>query len=266
MSILSEHVKKWRRVTKERLIEALGGSCCICGYKKCYKVLEAHHLDPSKKDISLGQALAHPAAWSKIVIELRKCVLVCSNHHKEVHAGVETIPNDAPRFNEEYANKNFRREAWEPCPICGTMKPPYRKTCSRACAVRRANTIIWDDKVMEDMLKEGKSCQDVADHFDVSNMSVRKRLVKVAKLQEKRRCLYCGSEYPFKHGNQKYCSDRCSRFASRKVARPDRVVLAKEMSEMSMVSIGKKYGVSDTAVRKWAKCYEIGETTLSPTI
>lgn len=49
MSIKSEYVKKWRKTAKLRIIEAMGGECCICGYKKCPEALALHHLDPSKK-------------------------------------------------------------------------------------------------------------------------------------------------------------------------------------------------------------------------
>jgi hypothetical protein len=42
----------------------------------------------------------------------------------------------------------------------------------------------------------------------------------------------------------------------RKVDRPEYAVLIKETSEFGFVSVGKKYGVSDNAIRKWVKFYE----------
>lgn len=42
----------------------------------------------------------------------------------------------------------------------------------------------------------------------------------------------------------------------RKVDRPEYAVLIKEISEVGFVSVGKKYGVSDNAIRKWVKFYE----------
>lgn len=47
------------------------------------------------------------------------------------------------------------------------------------------------------------------------------------------------------------------RYNSRKIERPAKEILEKEITELSMVSLGKKYGVSDNAVRKWCKCYNI---------
>lgn len=47
----------------------------------------------------------------------------------------------------------------------------------------------------------------------------------------------------------------CSYIDRRKVARPSKEELAEMMQSMPIVRIGKKYGVSDNAVRKWAKSY-----------
>lgn len=55
----------------------------------------------------------------------------------------------------------------------------------------------------------------------------------------------------------KYCSPKCSSLGSRKVDRPPKETLEIEMGEHSMVALGRKYGVSDNAVRKWAKSYGI---------
>ena len=53
----------------------------------------------------------------------------------------------------------------------------------------------------------------------------------------------------------KYCSVICSADSKKKVARPNREELAKLIQTTSYVKIGQKYGVSDNAIRKWAKCY-----------
>jgi len=45
-------------------------------------------------------------------------------------------------------------------------------------------------------------------------------------------------------------------FNSRKVKRPYYNDLKKDISEMSFLAVGKKYGVSDNAIRKWVKYYE----------
>lgn len=92
---------KWRRNTKIKVINSFGGSCGVCGYAVCKDALELHHLDPSKKEFTLAEAIANGAGRKKLFPELEKCVLMCSNHHKEVHAGLRTVPEDMPRFNPD---------------------------------------------------------------------------------------------------------------------------------------------------------------------
>ena len=51
--------------------------------------LDLHHTDPSQKD-------GHPSAFvsqsrTKLKAEIRKCVVLCANCHRKVHAGVLTI-------------------------------------------------------------------------------------------------------------------------------------------------------------------------------
>ena len=47
------HVKSHRQRIKERAIEYKGGKCQYnnCGYNKCKRALEFHHLDPNEKDL-----------------------------------------------------------------------------------------------------------------------------------------------------------------------------------------------------------------------
>ncbi len=82
---------------KKRAIEYKGGECVKCGYKKYYGALEFHHTDPSKKDFQISTNLSK--AWEKLKKELDKCILVCSNCHREIHAEtrnytyIETMKN-----------------------------------------------------------------------------------------------------------------------------------------------------------------------------
>jgi len=80
-------VTKRRRKIKEMAIEYKGGKCCKCSYNRCNDVLEFHHLDPSKKDFNISQR-GHSRSWVRVKKELDKCIMVCSNCHREIHAGL----------------------------------------------------------------------------------------------------------------------------------------------------------------------------------
>ena len=43
----SKDISNWRKRTKQKIIDAMGGCCQICGYNKCNAALELHHIDPS---------------------------------------------------------------------------------------------------------------------------------------------------------------------------------------------------------------------------
>ena len=76
-------VKSRRQKLKEMGVEFLGGKCSVCSYNKCITALEFHHIDPSEKDFTIGQKTN--ISWDKIQNELTKCILLCSNCHRELH-------------------------------------------------------------------------------------------------------------------------------------------------------------------------------------
>lgn len=78
-----------RKKRKDLAVEYKGGCCIVCGYKRCISALEFHHLDPSQKDFSFSAKNHHAkVSMEELKVELDKCVLLCSNCHKEVHAGL----------------------------------------------------------------------------------------------------------------------------------------------------------------------------------
>ena len=44
-----EAVTRWRRRTKQKLVEEAGGACLLCGYDKHPRALHFHHLNPDEK-------------------------------------------------------------------------------------------------------------------------------------------------------------------------------------------------------------------------
>lgn len=84
----------------------------------------------------------------------------------------------------------------------------------------------------------------------------------------KRRCLHCEKTFVPGNSRQRYCSRACGvRWdrsilrgrpapCSRKVERPPHEQLLDEIKATSYLAVGRKYGVSDNAVRKWVRFYE----------
>ncbi len=60
--------------------------CQKCAYKKCLSALEFHHLDGDKKDKAIGNLINSGSSLKRLKKELRKCILLCSNCHREEHS------------------------------------------------------------------------------------------------------------------------------------------------------------------------------------
>ncbi len=69
---------------KQRAIEYKGGKCAYCGYNRCSDALEFHHIDSRQKD-KMFRNLRY-WGWERTKKELEKCLLLCSNCHREKHS------------------------------------------------------------------------------------------------------------------------------------------------------------------------------------
>ncbi|MEK9158419.1 MAG: hypothetical protein AAB673_00245 [Patescibacteria group bacterium] len=88
---LKKAVEKRRKKLREMAIVYKGGKCHLCGYNKCSQALEFHHLDPKIKDFGIS-ASGSTRAWKLTQHELDKCVMLCANCHREIHAGYRSFP------------------------------------------------------------------------------------------------------------------------------------------------------------------------------
>lgn len=176
------NVKNFRNRLKERAAYVLGSKCQICGYNKTPAALEFHHVDPKKKEMSFSDNANR--SWGATREELKKCILLCANCHREAHQGLIDPSLLFPSYSEE-----------------------------------RAQEI--DELVKK--VKEGKIwyCQTCG--------------VEIA-----RGAIHCLA---------------CANLARRVVERPNREELKNLIRTTSFVQIGKMFGVSDNAVRKWCVGY-----------
>jgi formate-dependent nitrite reductase cytochrome c552 subunit len=89
-----------RRRTKLRAVERFGGVCHGCDNSFPPQLFEFHHWSAREKSFGIAtKGIAR--SWEKIVAELDKCVMLCANCHREVHAGVREIAPKLPGLAEE---------------------------------------------------------------------------------------------------------------------------------------------------------------------
>jgi hypothetical protein len=84
-----ESIKRNKMKRKLQIVEFMGGQCSICSYKKNLAALELHHLNPQTKDFEISYYSSKK--WEDLVVELNKCILICSNCHKEIHNPSHTL-------------------------------------------------------------------------------------------------------------------------------------------------------------------------------
>lgn len=180
MSKSSEAVKKWRRTTKKRMVDSMGGKCQCCSYDKCQDALEMHHLDPNVKEFSFGSVTANPISWKRICEELRKCILLCANCHREIHAGIRELPVTFQSFNESFVNYKVVDKIITYCPVCNNEKIAAQKTCSHSCAGKLTGKVNWDSVDLYNLLCVKKlSFSAIGRQLNISDNAVRKRAKKL---------------------------------------------------------------------------------------
>lgn len=108
---------------------------------------------------------------------------------------------------------------------------------------------ISNDHRLENLRFLCPNCNSQTDTFAGRSLKVVKNCEKCGKIIHRRSsmCIKCSNN----------SRKRQTKSGLKIVEKPDKKDLEKEINTMPMTSIGKKYGVSDNAVRKWAKNYDI---------
>lgn len=166
MSKASERVINWRRRLKQKSIAALGGCCQCCGYNKSINALEFHHLDPEQKEFSFSQLKVSPKKSQTIITELKKCVLVCANCHREIHDGITQLPKSYAKLDES----------------CLVSEYELKKRCRQQTAVSIKK--IKEEKIKIDRIKIKVSkidLQDLLINTFNNNKSALARYLKVSE-------------------------------------------------------------------------------------
>ena len=79
-------------ITKKAQQNKIKRGCDICSYNKCGSALEWHHYDDNKNfnpsnELKNGTIVS----YNKYKKEIEKCILLCSNCHREIHEGLISL-------------------------------------------------------------------------------------------------------------------------------------------------------------------------------
>lgn len=98
-----EKMIKYQMERYNSLLEVYSGwkktlKCKCCG-ESDHNCLDFHHVVPGDKEIKISTAIGRGA--KAVVNELKKCVVVCANCHRKIHA------YDTPLELDESLSKSF---------------------------------------------------------------------------------------------------------------------------------------------------------------
>jgi hypothetical protein len=110
---------------------------------------------------------------------------------------------------------------------------------------------VWNDNRLENLRIVCPNCNATLDtHCGRKNK----------REKAERACAYCGETFWPRHRKQRCCCRQCgvrhNAPALRLVERPPYDQLVAELATSSFLAVGRKYGVSDNAIRKWLRAYQ----------
>ena len=64
--------------------------CYICK-ENAECCLSFHHIDPETKEFDISSGIRQRISKKRILIEIEKCIVLCENCHRKLHAGLVTL-------------------------------------------------------------------------------------------------------------------------------------------------------------------------------
>ncbi len=138
----------------------------------------------------------------------------------------------------------------KPCPDCDKLITKTSVRC-RLCNYK----LLQSKSNIEGKERIKTKCLDCSTTIvarAIRCIACSNKIIEKANEKLSKECIDCKA----KIWNDATRCVECYRINSRKTTRPSYEELMKDKETMTMLAIGKKYGVSDNAIRKWIKQYE----------
>lgn len=142
------------------------------------------------------------------------------------------------------------------------LKNNGRKYECEKCGIKQWNGI---DLVIEVHHKDGNGENNLLENLELLCPNCHSQTDNFRVKRGKYNCKICNIDIShYEYATHRVVCDECvlivkqkPKMTIRKVKRPEKEVLEKEIWEISTIQLSKKYGVSDKAISKWCKWYNI---------
>lgn len=239
-----------RRYTEEQVREAVGSSCCLT------EALRKLGLRPAGGNHRTLKMLIERYEISTAHFQPN---WIRRGPRPQGAVPLEDILVEHSMYNRHRLKQRLYKSGLKQrrCELCGQTEAWHGRSMS--LILDHVNGVATDNR-LENLRMVCPNCAATLDTH-----CGRKNRIHV----DPRSCLYCAAEFVPKYDAQRYCSRTCGVHSEgprgpkpkiRKVPRPSYEQLIDDLSSMSWVAAGRKYGVTDNAVRKWIRWYEEGLT------
>lgn len=173
----SQKVAACRRKRKLDLMYIHGNKCAICGYDKTPRALQFHHINQEEK--SFGLSDGNTRSWEQSVEESRKCILVCSNCHAEIHDGLIDTPLKSS-INEELLKEKNDEKGYNITPE-GKIVKPEKETIKNYCS-DCGKEITWEATYCAECYAKRRRIVDRPDREELKSLIRTVSFVKIGQM------------------------------------------------------------------------------------
>lgn len=199
------HKVSLRQAYKKELVSLLGGKCFHCGATGHQAMFDLHHVNPKEKSFAISSD-AYTRKWETVLLEAKKCVLLCKNCHALHHIGeiqIDFSKRNYTSINERLEIiKNNLEEKINTCEKCGSKIVNNVKLCKECNSLEQRTIERPEPLELAKMIIE-TSFVAVGDKFGVSDNSIKKwcKTYNIPHLKEELKDWYyiqIGEEKPSK--------------------------------------------------------------------
>jgi hypothetical protein len=199
---------------------------------------------------------------SHLILRKYAAIWGIASEHFDPYARARTRPNmpldqilvRGSTFSRGHLKRRLLREGLKHpiCELCGQGELWQGR---RMSLVLDHINGVRDDHRLENLRIVCPNCNATLDTYCGRN---------TPRVMPGRECARCGGQFTPNADRQRYCSRECGQRApqpgprpqTRRVQRPPYEQLMAELAASNYSAVGRKYGVSDNAIRKWVRAYE----------